>query len=466
MEPQTLSVVMPNFNHGRFLDQSLTAILEQSFRPLEVAVVDDGSSDDSVEIVSRLCRQHPALRLLRNRRNRGVCYSIKRGLQACTGEYVYCTSADDLILPGFFEKSMRLLARHPQAGLSFAHCSTLDGVTGEVEENRFDWGDSPRYFSPQALAKILNGDIIPGHTAILRRAALVGARGVIPELQWHWDWFANLVVAFREGACFIPETVALLRTSTGSFGESGRRSAQQQQVIDRLLYLLASPVYADVLSHFQESGALRHFAPEVLRVAIRNHDHWEPNRIRLIAQVVYQECALLLRDKDPEIRQGVCLFAGALGRRIGDVVAVLLGALEDKERLVRFAAADALGKINGDGRIVVQPLTRILRAILLNPPATRLSVSEKNSARYIAKEFFRRALKNHRGRRVVAQAIRVFPSLERWIDDRIQEAIVARANSALPQLAGDWDSKVRDAAAAAQAMFGQLDVIGIGLDRL
>ena len=344
MRPQTLSVVMPNFNHGRFIDQSLRAILEQSFRALEVVVVDDGSGDDSVEIVSRLCRQHPALRLLRNSRNRGVCYSIKRGLQACSGEYVYCTSADDLVLPGFFEKSMRLLARHPQAGLCFAHCSTLDGVTGEVEENRFDWGDSPRYFSPQALAKILDGDIIPGHAAILRRAALVGAGGVIPELQWHWDWFANLVVAFREGACFIPATVALLRNSTESFGESGRRSAQQRQVIDRLLYLLASPAYADVRSYFEESGALKHFAPEVLRVAIRNHDHWEPNRIRLdCAGALPGVRAALARRGPGNPRRSVSVCRGA-GTAHGDVVPVLLGALEDKDDFVRLCSRRCPGE--------------------------------------------------------------------------------------------------------------------------
>jgi glycosyltransferase involved in cell wall biosynthesis len=452
MKPQTLSVVMPNYNHGHFLGQSLGAILEQSFRPLEVIVVDDASTDDSVEIISRFAARHANLRLLRNNRNRGVCYSIQRGIEASSGEYVYCTSADDFVLPGFFEKSMSLLARHPEAGLCCAHCSTLDGVTEEVHENHYDWSESPCYFSPQALANLLDGDIIPGHTAIMKRSALLEAGGVIGELRWHWDWFANLVIAFRQGACFLPETVALLRMRPNSFGASGRNSAVERKVLDRLLCLLASRAYEDVLSHFEQSEAMRHFAPDVVRVAIRSHDHWDVKRLRLVAPVIYQECALLARDEDSEIREGVCLLAGALGRRIGDVIGVLISVLEDRDKYVRFAAADALGKISGDGRIAVPLSARILRAILLNPPPSCLDSAQVRSVRRAIKGAWRRALRQHRGRRALQGLVQLFPPMERWIDRQIRKATAVRAHSALPQLAVDGDSRVRRSVGALQSI--------------
>jgi glycosyltransferase involved in cell wall biosynthesis len=443
---------MPNYNHGHFLGQSLGAILQQSFRPLEVILIDDGSTDDSVDIAAQLAARHASLRLLRNRGNRGVCYSIQRGIEACSGEYVYCASADDLVLPGFFEKSMGLLVRHPEAGLCFAHCSTLDGATEEVHENRYDWSDSPCYFSPQALANILNGDIIPGHTAIMKRSALMVAGGVIGELQWHWDWFANLVIAFRHGACFLPETVALLRTYPNSFGAAGRQSRAEGQVLDRLLYLLASRAYDDVVPHFQQSEAMRHFAASVVRVAIRNQAHWDVKRLRLLAPVVYQECALLAQDEDAEIREGVCLFAGALGRRIGDIVRVLLSVLEDQDKYVRFAAADALGKISGDGRISVPLSARIFRAILLNPPSSCLESAQDGPGRLAIKDFWRRALRHQHGWRALLGLAYLIPSLGRWIDELIRKATVVRAQSALPQLAADADSRVRRSVGALESI--------------
>src|SRR5207245_2608164 len=55
----TLSVLMPNFDHARFLPESLGAILEQSYPPCEVIVIDDGSTDDSVEVLEKIAARHP-----------------------------------------------------------------------------------------------------------------------------------------------------------------------------------------------------------------------------------------------------------------------------------------------------------------------------------------------------------------------------------------------------------------------
>jgi glycosyltransferase involved in cell wall biosynthesis len=462
MAAPSLSVVMPNYNHGRFLGQSLKAIIDQSFPPREIIVVDDGSDDDSVEIVAKLARQWPNLRLLRNSTNHGVCYSLNRALAACGSDYVYCASADDLVLPGFFEKSMTLLAQHPHAGLCCAHCSIVDGISGRIDDNPSQWSRSPIYFSPREISTTIDGGIIPGHTAIIRRSALIKAGGAIGELKWHWDWFANLVIGFRQGVCFIPETVALLRVLPNSYSASGRRSAGQHAVLDHLLYLLVSPAYGDVLPLFQHSTVLRHFAPEIARVAVRNHDHWEQERLRLIERVVYEGCGQLLLDDDARIREGVCMFLGSLGYRAKETIEALLQGLRDEDAYVRFAAADALGKLCGDGRIRVPISVRLLRGLLLNPPPacrlpagswqrpSRLSVSSlMRNAGEAGKGFIRRAVKNRRGRQVVQQIAKKCPAIGRLTDQQIQRATAIRALSARRELSADRDAEIVRAAARA-----------------
>ena len=83
-----LSVVVPNYNHARYLESALRAHLEQTRPPLEVIVVDDASTDDSVAIVERLARDHPRLRLIRLAKNGGVNAAINRGLREARGDYV------------------------------------------------------------------------------------------------------------------------------------------------------------------------------------------------------------------------------------------------------------------------------------------------------------------------------------------------------------------------------------------
>ena len=214
-----LSVVMPNYNHAHYISEALEAILAQSFRPLEVIVVDDGSSDNSIEVIETFARRDRLVCLLRNERNMGVVFSANLGLEHAAGDYVYWVSADDRVLPGFFEKAMNLLAQHPQAGV----CSAL---VLAMDEHGQDLGliptpvisRTPCFVSPEkAVALLLRHDSwIVDATTIFRRAAMP-AEGLIPELRSHCSKFMSKVIALKYGACFIPEPLAVWRRTESCF---------------------------------------------------------------------------------------------------------------------------------------------------------------------------------------------------------------------------------------------------------
>src|SRR5262249_53067632 len=149
---KSLSVVMPNYNHARFISMALTAILEQSRRPLEVIVVDDGSSDNSIEVIESFVQRDPIVRLIRHERNQALMAAVATGVEAARRDYLFIRRADDFILPGFFEEALRLLEAHPQAGLAFAYGSQFDGSTGKVHVNPSTISSEPSYLTPGQLA--------------------------------------------------------------------------------------------------------------------------------------------------------------------------------------------------------------------------------------------------------------------------------------------------------------------------
>src|SRR5262245_56025904 len=118
MSPPKLSVIVPNFNHAQFLPRCLEAILGQSVRPMEILVMDDASTDNSVEVIESCAQSHPGVRLHRNEQNLGVVANINRGVNLAQGDYLAFAAADDEVAPGFFEKSLALLANNPEAALS------------------------------------------------------------------------------------------------------------------------------------------------------------------------------------------------------------------------------------------------------------------------------------------------------------------------------------------------------------
>lgn len=338
-----LSVVMPTYKHAHVLPRALTALLTQSVRPREVIVVNDASPDDTPSVLDRFSND-PALRVIHNECNRGTNESVRIGVAAAQGKYLYCTASDDYVLPGFVEKMVGVLENHPQAGLSCAWFSLVSEATGEVRPNPSGWCDAPRYFTPVELAAFMGHYCIPGHTTVLKRSSFDAAGGFLSDLQWHSDWFLNFVVAFREGMCHVPDMVALLTESAGSYAAEGLRSEREVAAVNAIFNRLLSPDYADVAPWFARCGVLSIFGPPVLRAAVGRNDLWTKPLLTLLNCLTTEEYEALAENNNPAVRDLATFFLGrfwrevrerrlALRRRQTDLEQAAAGGLLDELRL-------------------------------------------------------------------------------------------------------------------------------------
>jgi hypothetical protein len=255
MSAPTLSVCVPNFNHGHYLAEALRSVLDQSFQPAEILVLDDASTDDSWDLIERFACENSRMKPMRNPENLGVIGSLNRLLAEARGDYIHFLAADDFLLPGFYAKAMQLLATHPAAGLCASKTFLLqNGYRRMYHGSDMAWGFTPRYFEPTELIPA-SGNIC-GNTVVIRRDALVETGGFRPELRWYCDWFANCVVGLRYGACFQPETLAVFRSSDGQYSSGQTIWADKRAVIRVMLRLLKEPAFADVRVGFRRSGVL------------------------------------------------------------------------------------------------------------------------------------------------------------------------------------------------------------------
>ena len=284
MAGASLSVIMCNYNYGRYLGGALNAVTSQSRKPDQFIVVDDGSTDDSVAIIEEAARRHPFVKLLRNDRNRGVTYTVNRGLENVTGDYISFQSSDDLVLPGFIEKTMGMLEKHPQAALCCSYPSTLEDETGEIRDYVMDWGEAPSYFPPDRLTDLFRRGTIAGNACVLKRRTFHEVGGFRPDLRWHCDWFPYMVMAFRYGICYVPERLAVIRVHKQSYSAAGmKRWGEQRAVLHRILDLLHSPEYRDLLPMFIASGSLtRSFRWGLIRAVMCYPRYWRPSNFRLV----------------------------------------------------------------------------------------------------------------------------------------------------------------------------------------
>jgi hypothetical protein len=271
----TLSVVVPNYNHANYLRENLESLLQQSVQPLEIIVIDDCSTDNSMAVLEEVSQKHPLVTFCRNEKNLGVNSTLNRGLELARGEYVYFFGADDRTLPGFFEKALSLLARHPEAGLCFPNPASFDHVTGRIKENQLSLSGGPAYFAPDELVALGQHKRVLLHgMSLIKRSAAREAGGFLSELKWHGDFFLVFVIGFRHGACYLPEKLTLWRSLPESYMTAGlRRWRLQQEVVQHVLELLHSTAYGDVLLRFQKSGVMA-FAPRASLAILGRRKYW------------------------------------------------------------------------------------------------------------------------------------------------------------------------------------------------
>lgn len=250
MNKPTLSVVISNYNHAQFIGEALEAILSQSYEPIEIIIIDDASTDNSVEVIEQFAKIYQTIRLIKNDSNVGPIRNGNMLLQLACGDYVYWGASDDKVLPEFFKKSMRLLEKHPQAGL----CSTLSYVIDEEGTNKGLLSSSgiistrECYLSPEkALSVLLNyGLWVQGNTTIHHRTILMNEGGFKPELFSFCDGFIKSVIALKYGACFIPEPLACWRQmETGYHMTSSRNLDTQMEIISNASRLMET-TYKDL----------------------------------------------------------------------------------------------------------------------------------------------------------------------------------------------------------------------------
>jgi len=163
-----VSVVVPSYNHSRFIETTLRSIAKQTTPPRELLVIDDGSSDDSPRIIERVLREFPFPSELISRNNRGLCATLNEGLGKTNGKYFAYLGSDDLWLPDFLRQRVQLLESRADAVLAYGHAYFID------EENRVvdctaDWAN---YVDGDVRPMLLStiGPMSP--TVVYRRSSL------------------------------------------------------------------------------------------------------------------------------------------------------------------------------------------------------------------------------------------------------------------------------------------------------
>ena len=126
-----VSIILTSYNHAKYISQAIQSVLEQTFKDFELLIVDDGSSDNSREIIKTFTDSR--IKLFLYEKNRGPFEAIKECLQAARGKYIAIHHSDDVWQETKLEKQVDFLEKNPDYAACFTQVEFID-ESGEIYE--------------------------------------------------------------------------------------------------------------------------------------------------------------------------------------------------------------------------------------------------------------------------------------------------------------------------------------------
>jgi glycosyltransferase involved in cell wall biosynthesis len=197
-----VTVLVPVYNGASHLGATLTSLLAQTYKDFELLVIDDGSTDNSVEIIKSF--SDPRIRMMQQE-NVGLCSTLNRGIQEARGEYIARSDQDDISFPHRLDREMTVADTYPEALGMFAYNTKIGGKHSWTNSDKLTATNCVRVYDP-----IKDGCLL-GSTMLARASALREIGGFRERYYPVDDWDLECRLAEKGQVLVICELLVAYR---------------------------------------------------------------------------------------------------------------------------------------------------------------------------------------------------------------------------------------------------------------
>lgn len=199
----TISVVIPAYNSSKFIKRTIASVINQTYKDWELIVVDDGSKDDTGEIVKSFCAKDGRIKYVLQENSGSPSGPTNHGIRESKGKYIAILQHDDEWLPEKLQKQLDLISLASKEGVGFVGCSAIsvNDIKGTESESDLHIPDNRE----DLLVAILSKNIIPYPSAVLVRKDIFDNMGYFDtkfSMADDWEMWIRLVVG-KVGFAFI-----------------------------------------------------------------------------------------------------------------------------------------------------------------------------------------------------------------------------------------------------------------------
>lgn len=247
MEGLKISIITASYNYADFIKEAIQSVLNQTYQNWELIVVDDGSSDNSIEVIKEFCQKDERIKFFTHPQNvnKGLKKTILLGLENSSGEYVAFLESDDLWTKNHLEEKVKIAKKYPNAKVIFNDVE-LFGDEKVIEDYQKYFKLNRKILNKKKYpANLFNGfsfqNLVPTFSCVMveKEALLKGNfETSVQAFLDHWLW-AHL--AYRNDFYYIDKKLTNWRMHSKSYIEQKQQNNETNFM-------------ASILKSFQENG--------------------------------------------------------------------------------------------------------------------------------------------------------------------------------------------------------------------
>lgn len=137
-----VSVVMPAYNSEKYIAEAIESILNQTFKDFEFIIINDASTDKTLEIIKEYAKKDKRIIVINNEKNIKICKSLNRGIKISKGKYIARADADDISYPDRFQNQIEFMEKNDDVGVVGGYMQIFNGETGKnISVRRYETED-------------------------------------------------------------------------------------------------------------------------------------------------------------------------------------------------------------------------------------------------------------------------------------------------------------------------------------
>lgn len=224
-----ISIITASYNYAQYIEETINSVINQSYQDWEMIIVDDGSSDNSVEIIKSYCEKDSRIRLLQHdgAQNKELKETILLGIKHATGEWIAFLESDDFFAPDNLSKKVEIIEKHPDIALVFNKVKLLEE---NINKNPLVKGFEKKQTKLAKLAYPRNmfydfyiNNMILTFSCVMVKASVLKNTDFDTPADRLLDWWLWIHIAYENKFYYIGEELSSWRLHEESYIKTGKK---------------------------------------------------------------------------------------------------------------------------------------------------------------------------------------------------------------------------------------------------